>query len=65
MSTDPMTTQPCQCAGERDPRDCERPDCDLNQQRRLAVSLAASQEPLGRDFERVLYNNLWGLYVRS
>ena len=27
--------------------------------------LLAQQEPLGREFEQVLYSNLWDLYVRS
>jgi hypothetical protein len=27
--------------------------------------LLAKQEPLGREFEQVLYDNLWELYVRS
>jgi hypothetical protein len=26
-------------------------------------TLVANQEPLGKDFERVLYDNLWDLYV--
>jgi hypothetical protein len=28
-------------------------------------SLLSKQEPLGKEFERVLHNNLWNLYVRS
>ena len=28
-------------------------------------TLVTNQEPLGKDFERVLYENLWDLYVRS
>jgi len=27
------------------------------------ASLSAAQEPLGPEFESVLYENLWGLYV--
>ena len=29
------------------------------------LPLWAVQEPLGRDFERILYDNIWGLYSRS
>jgi hypothetical protein len=29
------------------------------------TSLLAEQEPLGKEFERILYDNLWDLYVRS
>ncbi len=32
---------------------------------RLAVELATKQQPLGADFTKVLYDNLWDLYVRS
>ncbi len=28
-------------------------------------TLLANQEPLGKEFERVLHENLWNLYVRS
>jgi hypothetical protein len=28
-------------------------------------TLLAKQEPLGSEFEQVLYDNLWELYVRS
>jgi hypothetical protein len=28
-------------------------------------ALLANQEPLGRDFEQILHDNLWDLYVRS
>jgi|SRR6266850_2458847 hypothetical protein len=28
-------------------------------------TLLASQEPLGKEFEKVLHENLWDLYVRS
>lgn len=28
-------------------------------------TLLAEQEPLGKEFEQVLYGNLWELYVRS
>lgn len=28
-------------------------------------SLVSKQEPLGKEFERVLHNNLWNLYARS
>jgi hypothetical protein len=28
-------------------------------------SLVSKQEPLGKEFDRVLHNNLWNLYVRS
>jgi hypothetical protein len=28
-------------------------------------ALASRQEPLGKEFERILHNNLWNLYVRS
>lgn len=33
--------------------------------RRHALPLAARQEPLGKEFERVLYDNLWDLYDRD
>jgi hypothetical protein len=29
------------------------------------AKLLANQEPLGKEFERVLHENLWDLYVRS
>jgi hypothetical protein len=32
---------------------------------RFYSELLAEQEPLGREFEQVLYTNLWTLYVRS
>jgi hypothetical protein len=28
-------------------------------------TLLAKQQPLGKEFEQVLYDNLWDLYVRS
>ena len=28
-------------------------------------TLLAKQQPLGKEFEKVLYDNLWDLYVRS
>lgn len=33
--------------------------------RRFAADLASKQEPLGKEFSEVLYENLWDLYVRS
>jgi hypothetical protein len=29
------------------------------------TGLLAKQQPLGKEFEKVLYDNLWDLYVRS
>jgi hypothetical protein len=29
------------------------------------ATLLAKQQPLGKEFEKVLYDNLWDLYVRS
>jgi hypothetical protein len=31
----------------------------------LYSTLMQNQESLGKEFEQVLYENLWGLYVRS
>ncbi len=28
-------------------------------------NLAFKQQPLGKEFEKVLYDNLWDLYIRS
>lgn len=33
--------------------------------RRHALPLVTRQEPLGKEFERVLYDNLWDLYDRD
>jgi hypothetical protein len=42
--------------------------CDLGFEATLAQfysKLLAKQEPLGKEFETVLYDNLWDLYVRT
>ena len=33
--------------------------------REFADRLLTQQEPLGKEFEEVLYENLWGLYERE
>lgn len=35
----------------------------INQNMQGIITLIQSQEPLGHEFSKVLYNNLWNLYV--
>jgi len=52
-----MSATYCQC----------RPDwvCCLRRDCPRAAAIRQRQERLGRDFERVLYDNLWDLYARD
>lgn len=40
-------------------------DSFLTELRNCYLSLLKKQEPLGEDFEKVLYDNLWDLYQRT
>jgi hypothetical protein len=51
----------CTCHPDEAPIPCQH-KCAFSE---CVATLLAKQQPLGKDFEKVLYDNLWSLYVRS
>jgi hypothetical protein len=46
------------------PSECRRACACLDGWHCVGAALAEKQEPLGEDFEKVLYENLWEIYLR-